>query len=277
MRNLAWSAAAIIAVTVFWVSMRMTPLLAYYPPEPFEQTLSPSVFVQNGVRDFAFVSYLCGASILLFLIFARIQKRLSGKRSTKGLVYGTMLGVLWALAFLSAVEFHGTTLRAELINGIVDLPPLALAGWFAGLIWGTDGEPQATPVSRHALAVPVIAVAFLIGHSTTLLIFDDPLSVMGRMAFTPASPVGYIAIASIGAWIGLMYVVFRSAMPFKSTWANACLFSAIVFGHSWFWFNMFFNLLYADVLLPQVSMCLVGIIGVFFGVMAYEQVRRRDI
>ena len=278
MRKFAWSAAAIFAVTLFWVSMRlMSPILAYYPPEAFEQALSPSAFVQHGVSEFALVSYLCITLILLFLVFASIQKGLAGRRGTKGLVFGTMLGVLWALAFLSAVEFHGTALRAELINGIVDLPPLALAGWFAGLLWGTDGERQATPVSRHALAIPVVAIAFSAGHSATLLFVDDPLSVMGRMMFIPARPVAYIALAAIGAWIGFMYVVLRGALTFKSAWANAALFSIVIFGHSWFWFNMFFNILYADVLWWLVAMWMAGIAGVFFGVVAYEQVRRRDV
>ncbi len=273
MRRMALSAAAVLAVIVVWVGLRLIPALGYFPPVLFEQAFTPSVFVQLGIKEFVFVAYLCLAVILLFVFFAAIQGRLGGKRGTKGLAYGSMLGVLWSLAFLSSTEFFETTLTAEIINAVVDLIPLALAGWLAGVTLGTDNPAEPEPASSHLLAIPVIGLGFVIFHSVTVVLFDDPSVAQARMMFTPGSAVGYLWLASFGAWIGAMYVVFRGCLTFKSIWANAGFFAVVVVGHSWLWFNMFFNILYADVLLAMLSMCALDIIGVFVGVAVYEQIR----
>ncbi len=273
MRRMALSAMAVLAVIVVWVGFRLIPALGYFPPVLFEQTFTPSVFVQLGIKDFVFVAYLCIAVVLLFVFFAAIQGRLGGKRGAKGLAYGSMLGVLWSLAFLSSTEFFETSLTAEIINAVVDLIPLALAGWLAGLTLGTDKPAETEPASSHLLAIPVIGLGFVIFHSVTVFIFDDPTVAQARMMFTPGSAVGDLWLASFGAWLGAMYVVFRGCLTFKSVWANAGFFAVVVVGHSWLWFNMFFNILYADVLLAMVSMWALDIVGVFVGVAVYEQIR----
>ncbi len=253
----------------------MIPALGYFPPELFEQTFAPSVFVQLGIKEFAFVAYLSIASILLFVFYAAFQGRLSGKRSRNGLIYGSMLGVLWSLAFLSSTEFFETSLLAEVINAVVDLVPLALAGWLAGLTLGSDTPSESEPVSSRLMAIPIIGLGFVAFHSVTILFFDDPSVAMARMMFTPGSVVGFLWLGTFGACIGAMYVIFHSCLTFRSIWANAAFFAVVLVGHSWVWFNMFFNLLYADVLLRMLSMCALDIVGIFVGVAVYEQIRSR--
>ncbi|MDJ0749576.1 MAG: hypothetical protein QNJ11_08825 [Woeseiaceae bacterium] len=273
MRKMALSAAAVFAVIIVWVGLRLVPALGYFPPELFEQTFAPSVFIELGIREPVFVAYLSIASILVFVFFAAFQRRLGGKRGTKGIVYGSMLGVLWSLAFLSATEFFETSLSAEVINSVVDLVPLAFAGWLAGLTLGSDNPPDTEPASSNLLAIPVIGIGFLAFHSVTVLLFDDPSVALARMMFTPSSVVGFLWLAAIGAWIGAMYVVLRGCLTFDSALANAGYFAVVVVGHSWLWFNMFFNILYADVLLAMLAMCALDIVGVFVGVAVYEQIR----
>lgn len=65
-------------------------------------------------------------------------------------------------------------------------------------------------------------------------------------------------------------------MPFKSVWANSGFFAAGIFGHSCVWFHMFFNILYADVLLIIIGMGVIDILGVFVGVVSYEHLLRPD-
>ena len=76
MRKMVSSAAAVFAVIVVWLGLRLIPALGYFPPELFEQTFAPSVFVQLGIMEFAFVAYLSIASILLFVFYAAFQGRL---------------------------------------------------------------------------------------------------------------------------------------------------------------------------------------------------------
>jgi|GEM_PF-5416089 len=253
----------------------MSPALAYHPPDILEQALPPSVFVRNGIETIVFICYLAIALVLLFLVFTGIQRRLVGRAGVKGLVFGTVLGVLWALGFLSAMEFFESTLTAELINGITDIIPLALAGWLAGLILGTDAPRNAAPAPSHVPAIAVIGAAFVVIHSATLLLIDDPASVPARLMYTPHSAVGFLAVAAFGGWAGVMYVVLRSGMPRSSIWVQSGVFAVVVFGHSWLWFNTFFNILYAGVLLPLVSMCLIDIFAVFVGVVLYETLAKR--
>ena len=274
-RKVALSVPAILAVLCVWLGMRvMSPALAYYPPDILEQALPPSVFVRNDIETIVFISYLTVALVLLFLAFATIQHRLIGRRGIKGLVFGTVLGVLWALAFLSALEFFGTTLKAELINGVVDIIPLALGGWFAGLILGTDTEGDGAPASSHLMAIPVIGIVFVVIHSATLLLVDDPAGIPARLMFTPHTAAGYLAVAALGGWVGVMYVVLRSGMPSSSIWAQSGVFAVVVFGHSWLWFNSFFNILYSEVLVHLLTMSLIDILAVFVGVFLYEQLVR---
>lgn len=234
-----------------------------------------SVIVRNGIETIVFICYLGVALVLLFLAFAAIQHRLVSKCGIKGLVFGTLLGVLWALGFLSAIDFFGTTLRAELINRIADIIPLALGVWLAGLILGRDTPRDAAPASSHLLAIPIIAVAFVVIHSVTLLLVDDPAGIPARLMDTPHSAAGYLWVAAFGGWAGVMYVALRSGMPSSSIWAHSGVFAVLVFGHSWLWFNMFFNILYSDVLVPLLSMCLIGILAVFVGVVLYERLVSR--
>ena len=125
------------------------------------------------------------------------------------------------------------------------------------------------------MAVPIICVAFVAFHSVTVFLFDDRSAALARIMFTPRGVVGYLWLAAFGAWIGAMYVVFRGCLTSRSIWTNAGFFALVVVGHSWFWFNMFFNILYADVLLALVSMCALDIVGVFVGVAVYERFQRR--
>ena len=124
-RKLTYSALAILAVLTIWLGMRvMSPALAYYPPEIFVQALPPSTFIENEIFLPVFITYLTIALVLQFLAFAAIQGRLKGSPGAKGLIFGTVMGVLWAIAFMSSTEFFGTTVRAEIINGVVDIIPL---------------------------------------------------------------------------------------------------------------------------------------------------------
>ncbi len=275
MRRMASPVAAVVVAIVAWVGIRVIPALGYFPPELFERAFAPSDFIERGIKDIVFVAYLSMAVVLLFVFFAAFEGRLGGKRGTKGLIYGSMLGVLWSLAFLSSTEFFETSLTAEIINAVVDLLPLAFAGWLAGLTLGTDRPPEPEPASSHWLAIPVIGLGFVVLHSVTVVLFDDPSTALARMMFTPQGLVGYLWLAAFGAWIGAMYVVFRGSLTFRSVWANAGYFAVVVVGHSWFWFNMFFNILYADVLLAMVFMCALDIVGVFVGVAVYERIHRR--
>ena len=271
-RKFTYSALAILAVLIVWLGMRvMSPALAYYPPEIFVQGLPPSMFVENGIFVPVFITYLTIALVLQFLVFAALQSHLTGTPGIKGLIFGTVMGVLWAIAFMSSIEFFGTTVRAEIINGIVDIIPLALAGWFSGLIWGTEVPRDSEPASAHLLAIPIIALTFVIIHSATNLLVDDPASIPARLMFTPHSAAGFFWIAAFGAWSGVIYVVLRSSLPTSSALAHAAVFAVVVFGHTWFWFNMFFNNVFSEVLTTLLSMVLIDIAAVFVGVFAYEK------
>ena len=77
------------------------------------------------------VVYLFVTLVLFFLFFAAIQNGLIGKRGVKGLVFGSMFGVLWALGFLLSVVFFDTfvtTLLTCPATSKAERPLLAVLG-----------------------------------------------------------------------------------------------------------------------------------------------------
>jgi hypothetical protein len=140
-RPIVRAGAAIIGTIVGWGLIRLLfPSLDYYPPESLTRDLERSWFVTAGVRKLAMMGYGMVALVVMAMLFNIVQQRWPGRGSFKGLTFGASFGVVWSFGFLSGWAFLGTTLRAELLNGVVDLVPWVVAGWLIGLAVGRDGS-----------------------------------------------------------------------------------------------------------------------------------------
>ena len=155
---------AIIVIVVLWARI-FHPTWDYYPPERLLNTLERSWFVTTGVRRWAIFVFGVVAISMMTLFFSIIQRRWALHAGLKGLLYGMSLGVIWAFGFLTGWAFLGTTLRAEILNILIDLTGLVAAGCFVGLMVGQDLPLAPREISKPWLAVVFVALGFVAVHT----------------------------------------------------------------------------------------------------------------
>lgn len=261
--------AATIAIVVIWARL-FHPTWDYYPPDRLVNALERSWFVAAGVRDLVFFVYIVAALGMMTLFFSILQGRWALRAGSKGLLFGISLGVIWAFGFLTGWAFLGTTLRAETLNCLIDLTGLAATGCFVGLMVGQDVPPAPHGISKPWLAVVFVALGFLAAHTVGSVLFTAPFAETADILLRPGSSLQYGLLLALGAWAGLMFVMLRHTLPLSNVVARSALFAFGVFGHSWIWFHVFFVVEFAGVLLTAFVTGLMGSVGVFFGILAYE-------
>lgn len=271
-RDIVRASAVVIGMIVGWGLIRLVfPSLDYYPPESLTSELERSWFVTAGVRKLAMLGYVTVALIVIAILFNVVQQGWPGRGSLKGMAFGASFGVVWAFGFLGGWAFLGTTLRAELLNSVVDLVPWVVAGWLIGLAVGRDVPPSGQRMPMPLLAVLLVAFGFVAVHALGATLLEDSFGTASSLLFVPTKPLQFALLAGLGLWVGAMYVVLRAGPPFENTWARAAFFAFGVFGFSWTWFHMFLVIIdLAGLLHLGVLAGLFGAVGVFVGALAYE-------
>ncbi len=270
-REILRAGSAIIVTLAGWGLIRLAfPSLDYFPPESLTRELERGWFVTAGLRKPAGLGYLTVALVLMAVFFNVVQQRWPGRGHVKGLAFGASLGVVWSFGFLTGWAFLGTTLRAELLNGVVDLIPMAVAGWLIGLAVGRDVPESHDGISKPWLAVGFVAVGLVAVHALAATLLAQLLGSTSGLLLVPTTPLQIAVLAGLGLWVGGMYVVLRAGLPFNRTWARAAFFAFGVFGHSWTWFHLFFVIEFTRVLHEVLLVGLIGALGVFAGAIAYE-------
>jgi len=261
--------SAIIVIVVIWARL-FHPTWDYYPPERLLNTLERSWFITAGVRRLAIFVYIVIAVGMMTLFFSIIQRRWALHAGLKGLLFGMSLGVIWAFGFLTGWAFLGTTLHAEILNILIDLTGLMAAGCFVGLLVGQDLPPAPHEISKPWLAVLFIALGFVAVHTLGSILLAVPIGKTADILLRPESLLQYGVLLALGAWAGQMFVMLRHTLPFRSVVLRSAFFAFGVFGHSWIWFHVFFVNDFAGVFATAVLTGLMGSVGVFVGIVAYE-------
>jgi len=274
-RDIVRAGSAIIVTLAGWALIRLGfPSLDYYPPESLVRDLGPSWIATAGMRQPAKFVYVTVALVLIALLFKVVQERWPGRGAAKGLAFGAWIGVVWAFGFLTGWAFLGTTLRAELVNSVVDLIPLAVAGWLIGMAIGRDVPRSEHRTTKPWLATLLVAFGFVAVHTLGATLLADIVGPASSLLLFPASPLQIAVLAGLGFWVGGMYVVLRAALPFRSNWARVAFFAFGVFGYCWTWFHLFFVIEIAGVLPAALLVGLMGAVGVFVGALSYEWLAR---
>jgi hypothetical protein len=272
-KKLGKMATVIIASVAVMALLRLVfPALDYFPPERLVRDLERSWFVDAGLRTPAMVVYGTVALTLMTVFFLAVQGRWAVPRPLKGLIFGCFLGVVWALGFLTGWGFLGTTLRAELLNGAIDLAGLAIAGWLIGLATAENTRAQATAIWKPWLAVALVASGFLAVHTPGGLFLATWFGRTADLFLRPSSPPQTGLLLAVGAWAGVMFVALRHALPVRNVLGRSAVFAFGIFGHSWTLFHLFFVIEFKGVLATVLLVGLTGAAGVFVGILAYESV-----
>jgi len=262
--------ATIIAAIVVWARL-FHPTWDYFPPDSLVNSLERSWFVAAGARDLAFFVYIGFALGMMTLFFSILQRRWALHAGMKGLLFGMSLGVIWAFGFLTGWAFLGTTLRAEILNCLIDLVGLSTVGYVVGLMVGQDLPPARREISKPWLAVVLVASGFVAAHTLGTILFADLLAESADLLLRPRSTLQYGLLLGLGIWAGQMFVMLRHALPFRNAMVRSAFFAFGVFGHSWTWFHLFFVIEFSGVLATTLLVGLMGSVGVFVGIVAYER------
>ena len=274
-RDIIRAGIAIIVSLAGWILIRLAfPALDYYPPESLVRELAPSWFATTGIRQPVKVGYVMVVLVVIALVFKLVQEHWPGRGAAKGLAFGAWFGMVWSFGFLTGWAFLGTTLRAELVNSVVDLVPLTVAGWLIGVAIGSDVRNLEHRTTNPWLATLIIAFGFVAAHTLGATFLADLAGPASSILMRPASPLQIAVLAGLGVWVGGMYAVLHAALPFKRTWARAAFFAFGVFGYCWTWFHLFFVIEFAGALPAALIVGLTGAAGVFAGALAYEGLAR---
>ncbi len=271
-RHIGMMVAAMIGLVVVWARL-FHPTWDYYPPNLLVNTLDRSWIVNAGVRDLAFFVYIVVALGMMTLFFSIVQRRWALRAETKGLLFGVSLGIIWVFGFLTGWAFLGTTLHAEALNCLIDIIGLSTVGYLAGLLVGQNLPPAPREMSKPWLAVVLVALGFVAAHTAGSVLLAAPLDETADLLLRPVSPLQYGLLVALGAWAGLMFVMLRHTLPFRSVAARSAFFAFGVFGHSWALFHLFFIIEFAGVFATTLLTGLMGSAGVFVGIVAYESGR----
>lgn len=269
-KRYAGTFVATISVIVVVYARLFHPTWDYFPPDSLVNSLERSWIVTAGVRDVAFSMYIVVALGTVTLFFSLLQGRWALHAGTKGLLFGMSLGIIWAFGFLTGWAFLGTTLRAETLNILIDLVGLSAGGYLVGLMFGQDLQPAPRKIPKPWLATVLVALGFLTAHSLGAAFFSYLLADTADLLLRPRSLLQYGLLLGLGIWAGQMFVMLRHALPLRRSMARSAFFAFGVFGHSWTLFHLFFVIEFSDVFVTTLLTGLIGSVGVFVGVVAYE-------
>ena len=261
--------AAIIAVVVIWARL-FHPTWDYFPPDNLVNSLERSWIVTAGLRDWAFFAYIVVALGMMTLFFSLLQRRWPLHAGLKGLLFGLSLGIIWAFGFLTGWAFLGTTFRAETLNILIDVVGLSTGGYFVGLMFGRDFPSAPRDISKPWLAVVLVALGFVAAHNLGTVFLSDLFAETAELLLSPRTLLQYGLLLGLGIWAGLMFVMLRHTLPLRNAMVRSAFFAFGVFGHSWILFHLFFVIEFAGVFATTSLTGLMGSVGVFVGIAAYE-------
>ena len=261
--------AAIIAAVIIWARL-FYPTWDYFPPISLVNSLERSWIVTAGLRDWAFFTYIVFALGLMTLFFSILQRRWALPAGTKGLLFGMSLGIIWAFGFLTGWAFLGTSLRAETLNILIDVVGLSAGGYVVGLVFGRDLPSSAREISRPRLAVVLVASGFVAAHKLGTAFLSNLLAETAELLLRPKTLLQYGLLLGLGVWAGLMFVMLRHTLPSRNVMVRSAFFAFGVFGHSWILFHLFFVIEFSGVFATMLLTGLIGSVGIFVGIIAYE-------
>lgn len=209
-------------------------------PSTGNTPLPPSAINKAGLIPIAFTLFGLLTYGLLAVVFVLIQEGLPGKKMTKGLVFGLLFGMMWAVYLFEPLPFGaGASLVDTFSYPIVDGTTIVVLGLLLGGFVGTDspGTGKVT-ISFGTLTLLAVPVLFIVGRFLGY-------TVIHIYSFFTDRPLGTMLwAAETGVWIGVMYLLLRPGIAIRSPLVKAAFFSVVVVGIDLLMFNFFIPIVF---------------------------------
>jgi len=224
----------VLAITLFRATLQP------FMPSSNIHPLPSSAIVQSGLIPFGFMLFGLLTFGLLAIVFVLIQDGLPGTGMKKGLTFGFLFGMLWAVYLLEpAPHVEGLPLLEVLAYPLADGITIVSLGLLLGRFIGTDSKgDEKVRISSSYAALLAIPIFFIAGRILSYNVFHIYSSYAAR-------PFDTILWASAtGLWIGVMYLLLRPGISYKSPLLKAIYFAVLIYGTDYFLFNLFMPLVF---------------------------------
>ena len=232
------------------------------------QVLAPSAIVTVGLMVPALLGFLLITFGLLEVVFVMLQSELPYGKWLKGFVFGMSFGGIWYLGVLESTLVLGTAFGRELVAGLSDAIPILVMCVLLGGLVGTQGRARRRQPGSTVLAVPIVALCYLMGRYVAYLVFNIESGAAGH-------PVGTLVWTSaMGLCVGLMYWLLEPGLGEASPARRAIVFGGVVYGIDWALFNFFLVVLFQMNTLDLMTRVGVDVFSVMLGVLIAETAMR---
>jgi hypothetical protein len=265
MNKKRWLTLLIIVIAATVVRLMLQLLM----PSTASTPLPPSAINKAGLIPIAFTLFGLITYGLLAVVFVLVQDGLPGKRMTKGLVFGLLFGMMWAVYLFEPLPFSaGASMADALSYPIVDGTTITILGLLLGRFIGTDSSGMGKVAlglnTLTLLAIPILFIAVRFLGYTVIQIYS----------FFAERPLGTMLwVAETGIWIGVMYLLLRPGIAAKSPLIKAAFFGVVVIGIDLLMFTMFIPLVFETNILDLFIRVAIDIISVTAGVYICEKIR----
>lgn len=234
----------ILIITLFRAALQ--PLM----PSSNINPLPPSAVVRSGLIPIGFMLFGLLTFGLLAVVFVLIQDGLPGTRMKKGLTFGILFGVMWAIYLLEPVpHIEGVPLFEILAYPLADGITIISLGALLGRFVGTDSKShEKGQTNSSSGALLAIAVFFTAGRILSYNVFHIYSSFAARQFDT------ILWATATGLWISIMYLLLRPGIPEKSPILKATYFSFVLYGIDYLLFNFFMPLVFDYQIWPVGSL-----------------------
>ncbi|MFB5761253.1 hypothetical protein [Paenibacillus medicaginis] len=240
---------------------------------PFLEDPLAKVFHLRMIKNVAttpFALILIILSYLFFsIIFIKIQGRINGNKIYKGLIYGTLFGLLWFFGVIEMGIIHSNSIKQDILYGLGDALPLIVMGILLGMFFGSSSKNQVS--KKDVMPIIGITLIYSVGRYISYI-------VIGAQSSYIVKPIETLALTLVnGLLISILYYFVKDALQHYRLVKRAFVFGFIIFGIDWFLYNLFIPLIY-DISLLQTVQSFLGrsipdVLYACIGVFYSEKVR----
>jgi len=183
-------------------------------------------------------------------VFYRYEDKLPGIKSRKGLIYGSVIGLLWLWGVVEGAALNGNNLIQEALMGLCDGIPVLLMGLLLGYFTTKrnpiESKNKQFKMGNILLSILIFTFVFLVGR---YFLYSTKIIISG---YESRPYETFIWTLIMGAIIGVIYILLGQTTKSSSTFLSAIKFGVIIFGINWTVFLIFVPILSGGTLIDII-------------------------